>query len=164
MAQRLKKAEAVVVADYRGLDVAQMTTLRTKLRQNGSEIQVIKNSLVTLAFAEAGIEAPADLLAGPTAVILFHEDLSGPAKTLRQFAKDTQILAIKGGIMGGQRLSASGVDALAELPTKEELQATLLGVFQAPMRNFVVVTSAPLRNLVNVLNARARGEGHEAAA
>jgi large subunit ribosomal protein L10 len=151
---RLKKAQAIVVTDYRGLDVHQFETLRTKLRESGSEITVIKNSLLRRALVDAGMDTPDDLLAGPTAVAFLYDDISSPAKALRATVKDTEILTIKGGLMGGARLDASGVEALADLPSREELRATFLGVLQAPQRNLVTVMSAPLRDILGVLKAR----------
>lgn len=150
------------MTDYRGLDVSQITTLRAKLRDDGSDMQVIKNSLARLAFQDAGITPPEDMLLGPTAVVLLYEDLAGPAKTLKQFIKDTEDLQIKGGLMGGDLLTPARVEALADLPTKPELQATFLGVLQAPMRNFVTVTSAPLRNLLTVISAYSQTEAEAA--
>jgi large subunit ribosomal protein L10 len=163
MAERLKKAEAVIITDYRGLNVSDITALRAKLREDNSEFQVIKNTLATRAFDAAGLEIPEDLLIGPTAVVLLHEDLAGPAKTLKQYVKDTQVLEIKGGMMGGQRLAVDAVVALADLPTTDQLRSMFLGVLQAPMRNFVTVTSAPIRDLLNVINAYAQGGEEDAA-
>lgn len=164
MAERLRRAQAVVVTDYRGLSVADLQALRRKLRTSGSEFTVIKNTLVKRAFEVAELEAPDAYLTGPTAVALLYDDLSGPTKVLQEFAKSTQILAIKGGVLDGRTLDAKAMSALADLPTREELYATFMGVLQAPMRQYVTVVAAPLRNLLNVMSARARDEGQSAAA
>ncbi len=159
MAERLKRAEAIVITDYRGLNVSQFEDLRGKLRAAGSEIAVVKNSLLKRAMEQAGIAPQDQLLTGPTAVAFFYDDLSKPAKALREAAKTTEILSIKGGFMGASLLDAKAVEALADLPTRDELLATLLSVIQAPQRNLVTVIGAPMRNLLNVLNARvAEGE------
>ena len=154
MSARLRSAEAVVVTDYRGLNVAQIARLRGLLRAAGSDFQVIKNTLAQRAFEAAGLEAPADLLSGPTAIAVFGEDVSAPAKALAAFAKESGILAIKGGLLAGRALDAAAVGALADLPTREELFSQLVGLFTAPPQQLVTVLSAPLRDFVNVLSAR----------
>jgi large subunit ribosomal protein L10 len=159
MAERLGRAGAIVVTDYRGLNVAQFEELRTKLREAGSEIAVVKNSLLRRAMAQAEISAPDELLRGPTAVAFLYDDLSRPAKVLREAVKSTEILTIKGGLMGATVMDARAVGALADLPTREELLASFLSVLQAPQRNLVTVLSAPMRNLLNVLNARVSEAG-----
>jgi large subunit ribosomal protein L10 len=162
MTARLKAADAVVVTDYRGLTVAQISKLRRELRTKGAEFHVVKNSLAQRALSAAGLEMPESLLDGPTAVALLFEDLSGPTKVLRDFAKETNILAIRGGLLSGQAVDAAGVNALADLPSREQLLAQLLGVLQAPQRQLVTVLNSPLRDLVGVLNAHAES-GQEAA-
>jgi large subunit ribosomal protein L10 len=163
MATRLRRAEAVVFTDYRGLSVAQVSQLRRRLRDRGSEFQVVKNTLVRRAFDEVGLPTAEDLFVGPTAVVLLYEDLSGTTKTLLDFAKESNILAIKGGLLGRQALDAKSVAALADLPSREQVQAQLLGVLGAPARQTVSLLAAPARGLLNVLNARAREGGGPAA-
>jgi large subunit ribosomal protein L10 len=153
MTEQLQAAEAVVVTDYRGLTVAQFRALRRALRAVGAEIHVIKNSLTTRALAAAGLESPEQLLHGPTALALFGEDLSGPAKALLAAVEDTKLLSIKGGLLGGRVIDAADVEALSKLPTRPELLAILLGTIMAPQRQFVTVLQAPLVDMVGVLNA-----------
>jgi len=152
---RLKAAEAVVVTDYRGLTVAQLGRLRKDLRAKNAEFHIVKNSLARLALAAAGLELPDDLLQGPTAFAFLHDDLSGPTKTLRDSAKETSILVIRGGLLSGQALNAKGMTALADLPSREQLLAQLIGMLQAPQRQLVMVLAAPLRDFLGVLNAKA---------
>lgn len=157
MTEQLKSAGAVVITDYRGLTVANLAKLRSELRKSGGEFVVIKNSLAKRAMTEAGMTPPTAMLAGPTALLLINGDnLSATAKSLQAFIKDHQQLSVKGGIMGEHQLDAKGVTALADLPTRDELLATFLGVLQAPQRQFVTVISAPMRNFVNVLNNKAQ--------
>lgn len=156
MTEQLGNAEAVVVTDYRGLDVAEISDLRRKLRECGSQLQVIKNTLAQRAFADADIELPEEMLLGPTAVALLFEELASPAKVLLECAKKTGRLAIKGGLMGGRLLDADGVTALSTLPTREELLSQVLGVITAPQRGTVTVLQAPMRDFLNVLNARVK--------
>ncbi|RIL09348.1 50S ribosomal protein L10 [bacterium] len=164
MTERLKRATAVLVADYRGLTVADLRDLRTSLRNKGSEVQVIKNTLMRRACAEAGIAPPEGLLRGPTAVVLLYDDLSSPTKTLLDFAKTHEVFALRGGLVEGKPVDAAGVKALADLPTRDELRARLLSVIQAPQRQLVTVLAAPLRGLATVIRAHADHEGDASAA
>jgi len=152
---RLKEAEVVVLTDYRGLTTAQVNKLRRNLRDSGAEFRIVKNTLMLRAFEAAGITPPAELLVGPTALALLFEDLSGPAQALRECATETELLAIKGGLMSGKLIDAATVKALADLPSRDELLAQVLGVFAAPLQQYVTVLSAPLRDFVRVLNAHA---------
>jgi len=155
MTERLGRAAAVVIADYRGLTVADVTGLRGRLREKGCDVQVIKNTLLRRACDAAGFQAPTDVLNGPTAVVLLYDDLSSPTKALIEFAKENAFFAIKGGLLDGKPLDAAGITALADLPSRDELRAMFLGVLQAPQRQLVTVLGAPLRNLVTVMNAYA---------
>jgi large subunit ribosomal protein L10 len=159
---RLERAEAVVVTDYRGLSVAQLSKLRRDLRARGAEFHVVKNSLTERALAEVGVSLPAELLTGPTGLAFLYEDLSAPTKALQDCAKETNILTIRGGLLSGKALDAKGINALADLPSREQLLAQLLGVIQGPQRQLVTVLNAPLRDLVSVLNAKV--EADQAAA
>ena len=156
MTEQLGNAEAVIFTDYRGLDVAEISALRRKLRKGGSQLQVIKNTLALRAFADADIELTEEMLLGPTAVALLFEELAGPAKALLDCARETERLVIKGGFMGGRLLDADAVKALSTLPTREELLGKVLGVFTAPQRGTVTVLQAPMRDFLNVMNARVK--------
>jgi large subunit ribosomal protein L10 len=162
-AERVQEAEAVIITDYRGLDVAEISQLRRNLREAGAQLRVIKNSLAQRAFDAAGIEIPEEMLLGPTAVALLFDDLSGPAKALLKCAKNTERLSIKGGLMQGTVLDEGGVKALSTLPTRDELLSLVLGVFVAPQRDFVTVMQAPLRDFVGVLRAHVDAAEAEAA-
>ncbi len=154
MAARLKEANALVVADYRGLSDAEMKALRGELRKSGATMTVIKNTLARRAFEMAGIEPPANLLGGPTAIALFVEDLSTPAKAILDFAKKQELLEVKGGMLEGKHIDAAGVEMMSKLPTKDELRGLIVGVIQAPSRQLVSVLQAPMRDLVGVLRAK----------
>ena len=153
MAARLREAGALVLADYRGLTDAEMKALRAELRKSGAEMTVIKNTLARRAFEMAGLETPEALLSGPTAIALFTEDLSSPSKAILEFAKKHELLEIKGGLLEGQVLDASGVDMMSKLPTKDEVRGMIVGVIQAPSRQMVSLLQAPMRDLVGVLKA-----------
>lgn len=154
ISDRLKRAEAVVVTDYRGLSVSQLGKLRKDLRAKGAEYHVVKNTLARRALDDAGLSAPEGLMLGPTGLAFLFDDLSGPAKVLRDCAKESNILTIRGALMGGMALDAKGADALADLPSRDQLLAQFVGILQAPQRQLVTVLSAPMRDFLNVLNAK----------
>jgi large subunit ribosomal protein L10 len=148
-----QEAQGVVIADYRGLNVAQVTKLRSELRQNGIEFIVVKNTLTRIAAKNAGVEGIDTYLEGPTALAFGTADPVAPAKILAKFAKDFKALEIKGGLVEGRAINFDGVKALADLPPREVLLAKVLGGMQAPMYGFANVLQGSLRNLVYVLDA-----------
>jgi large subunit ribosomal protein L10 len=141
IATKLRESTSTVVADYRGLNVAQVTLLRKQLREAGVEFQVLKNSLVSRAAASAELSDLDSVLTGPTAVA-FGTDAVAPAKILSDFAKKNDALKIKGGIVDGRFYDAAQVKALADLPSREGLLSMLLSVLQAPVRNFALAVKA----------------------
>jgi large subunit ribosomal protein L10 len=163
MGERLGRATAIVMADYRGLSVADLTGLRGAMRANGCDVQVIKNTLMLRACQEADIEPPTALMKGPTAIVLLYDDLASPTKALLEFAKKHERFEIRGGVLDGKMLDAGGVKSLAELPSRDELRAMFLGTLQAPQRQLVTVLGAPLRSLVTVLSAYADKDADKAA-
>jgi large subunit ribosomal protein L10 len=141
IATKLRESNCTVVADYRGLNVAQVTLLRKQLREAGVEFQVLKNSLVSRAAASAELNELDSVLTGPTAVA-FGKDVVAPAKILSDFAKKNDALKVKGGIVEGRFVDAAQVKALADLPSREGLLSMLLSVLQAPVRNFALAVKA----------------------
>lgn len=139
---KLRESASTVVADYRGLNVAQVTELRKQLREAGIEFQVLKNTLVRRATAEAGLTDLDQVLTGPTAIAFSAEDAVAPAKILSDFAKKNDALKVKGGVVEGQVVSTEQIKALADLPSREGLLSMLLSVLQAPMRNFALAVKA----------------------
>lgn len=142
IAEKFQSAASVVVVDYRGLNVAQLTELRKQLREAGVEFKVFKNSLTRRATESVGFESLNEHLTGPNAIAFSTEDVVAPAKIINSFAKTNEALEIKAGIIEGTVASAEDVKALAELPSREGLLSMLLSVLQAPMRNFALVTKA----------------------
>jgi large subunit ribosomal protein L10 len=141
IAAKLRESNCTVVADYRGLNVAQVTQLRKLLREAGIEFQVLKNSLVSRAAANAEMSELDAVLTGPTA-IAFGKDIVAPAKIISDFAKKNDALKVKGGIVEGRFVDAVQVRALADLPSREGLLSMLLSVLQAPVRNFALAVKA----------------------
>ena len=142
IAGKFQAAASVVVVDYRGLTVAQVTELRKQLREAGVEFKVYKNTLLRRATEQAGFEAINEVLTGPNAIAFSNEDVVAPAKIINEFAKKNGALEIKAGIIEGNVSSAEDVKALAELPSREGLLSMLLSVLQAPVRNFALATKA----------------------
>lgn len=142
IADKFSAAASVVVVDYRGLTVGQVTELRKQLREAGVEFKVYKNSLTRRAAEATGLEGINEFLTGPNAVAFSNEDVVAPAKIINDFAKKNEALEIKAGIIEGTVASAEDVKALAELPSREGLLSMLLSVLQAPVRNFALATKA----------------------
>jgi large subunit ribosomal protein L10 len=150
---KLEASKGAVLTDYRGLNVAEVTELRTKLREVGVEYKVVKNTLARIAANEIGIEGLDGYLEGPTAIAYGIEDAVAPAKVLAEFAKAHKNLEIKAGILEGKVIDLNGVKALADLPSREVLLAKLLGSMQSPLYGMANVLQGNLRNLVYVLDA-----------
>jgi large subunit ribosomal protein L10 len=140
--EKFQNAASVVVVDYRGLNVAQVTELRKQLREAGVEFKVYKNTLTRRATEAVGLGGINDVLVGPNAIAFSTEDVVAPAKIINEFAKKNEALEIKAGIIEGTISSVEDVKALAELPSREGLLSMLLSVLQAPVRNFALATKA----------------------
>ena len=151
--EKIKSCQSFVVLDYKGLTVAKDTEFRNELRKNGVEYKVYKNTLIRYAFHEMGITDFDDDLNGPTSVA-FGADETGAAKVIVEAAKKYQDkITVKSAFVEGGKVDAKGVQALAAMPSKEQLVAKMLGSLQAPIANFVGVLSAMPRSLVIALNA-----------
>ena len=140
--EKLVAAKSVVLIDYRGLTVAEVTELRNQCRKAGVEYAVLKNTMVNLAAKEAGIEGLDAFLKGPTAVAFGMEDAVAPAKVLTEFIKKTKKTEVKCGLLDGQILDAAGVEALAAIPSREVLIAKIMGSMMSAVSKFVYVVEA----------------------
>ncbi len=161
--EMLMLSQAVILSDYRGLTARQMATMRNKLRPLNSKFLVAKNTLVLRSLAELGMPAPEELLQGPTAIGFCFGDFRAPVRTMLEFARETDILSVKGGLLGHSVLDAMGVRALSDLPSPEALRAGALGGVQAPLSSFVGLLDGALRGLLYALAARAEQAGASAA-
>tara|TARA_R110002049_G_scaffold277232_3_gene455719 strand:- start:8197 stop:8727 length:531 start_codon:yes stop_codon:yes gene_type:complete len=132
----LANAQVVIVAEYRGLEVGQITELRAKARESGVYLRVLKNTLVRRAVEGTPFEGLNEQMVGPLIYGIAADPVS-PAKVLQEFAKTNDKLVIKGGAMPNYVMDAGGVKALASLPSREELLSKLLGTMQAPVAKFV---------------------------
>ncbi|MEX1147251.1 MAG: 50S ribosomal protein L10 [Sphingomonadales bacterium] len=142
----------VVVTHYDGLSVAEMTNLRTRMREAGGSFKVTKNRLTRLALEGTPCESIADLLTGPTAIGYSNDPVAAP-RILAKFAKENEKLRILGGVMGTQVLDVNGVKALAELPSLDELRARLVGMVSTPATRIAGVLQAPAGQLARVFGA-----------
>ena len=154
--QELDRSTAVIVTEYRGLKVAELQELRRKLRPRGVEYHVVKNSLFSRAADGSGRGALRTLLTGPTAVALGTADEVEFAKGLIDETRTFKTLKIVGGFLGGRVMNAEDVQALAKLPGKLQLQATLVGGLLAPLSQTVAVLQAPLAQLIRILEAKSQ--------
>ncbi len=156
----LSSTSVVVVAHYAGLSVAQMTALRSQMREAGGSVKVAKNRLVKLALQGTEMEHIADLLSGPV-VIAYSDDPVAAPKVAVNFAKANEQFEILGGALGATNLNPEGVKSLATMPSLDELRAKLVGLVQAPATKVVRVVNTPAGQLARVFGAY--GEKGEAA-
>ncbi|MCY7303507.1 MAG: 50S ribosomal protein L10 [Thermoleophilia bacterium] len=156
LTDRLKSADALIVADYRGLTNSQLASLRVELLNHGAKLSVVKNTLTRRAAEAAGADALLALLEGPTAIAFVEADGNpvAVAKALTDAARDTKILTLRGGVLSGNPISGSDIESLAKLPPLDVLKAQLVGVIVAPLSQLVAVLNAPLQNLVGLIDAR----------
>ncbi|MGD0845247.1 MAG: 50S ribosomal protein L10 [Geobacteraceae bacterium] len=152
--EKLQRAKAVFLADFRGMNVGKATDLRNELRKASVEYRVVKNTLLDLASRETDKESLSPHYIGPTAIAFSYDDPVAAAKVLSRFAKEQQAtFKLKAGILSGKVISVADIQALADLPSREVLIAKLLGTMQAPMANFVGVLAAVPASFVRVLGA-----------
>jgi large subunit ribosomal protein L10 len=156
LTDQLSRANLVIVTDYRGLKVGDLQTLRGNLRPTGGEIHIAKNTLTRIAASRAGIGGLDPMLEGPSALVFAFADAVQTAKAVTEFVRTSRILSVKGGVMGDRAVTAADVDAIATLPSREELQARLLGMLVSPMARTLGVLSGPSRSMVYLLNARSQ--------
>ncbi len=156
LTEKLRGAETMIVADYRGLTMPQIDALRTKLVANGAKFTVVKNTLTRRAAEAAGADALLALLEGPSAIAFVEAegDAVAVAKALADSARDTKVLEIKGGVMQGRVITGDDVDALAKLPPLDVLRGQVIGAIIAPLNAIAGLVNAPLQNLYGLIDAR----------
>jgi large subunit ribosomal protein L10 len=156
LTERLRTSETLLVADYRGLTMPQIDTLRTRLLESGASFSVVKNTLGRRAAEAAGAEALLTLLEGPSAVAFLDADgdMVAAAKALSDMARESKILAIKGGVLQGRAMTADEVQSLATLPPVDVLRGQVLAAIIAPVTALLGLVSAPVQNLIGLIDAR----------
>ncbi len=162
---RLKAADTLLVADYRGLTMPQIDDLRSRLLESGARFTVVKNTLTRRAAEAAGSEGLLTLLDGPSAIAFLEADgdMIAAAKALADSARETNVLEIRGGILQGRAMTAEQVQTLAKLPPEDVLRGQVLGAIVAPLTALAGLLSAPLQNLVGLIDARIEQLGGEEA-
>lgn len=151
--EKINRSKSVVFTDYKGLNMSQISDLRKKLRAEGAEFTVTKNTLLQRSLKDAGKPEPsADVFEGPIATLFSYEDEVSPIKVLVKALKDAQIGKIKGGIVNNNLFDTFSITRLAGLPSKLELRGQVVGTLAAPLQGIVGVLQANLRNLVYALD------------
>ena len=153
---RLDGVKTVVVTEYRGLTVQQLSDLRKQLRAVSAQYKIVKNRLAKLAMADGELSQLHPHLKGPTGMVISKEDPVAVAKTLHSFAKTNQALAIKAGLVDGQVLPPAELKALSELPTKDAIRAQIIGTIQGPLVQLVGLLQASQRDIAYVLAERGK--------
>lgn len=156
MTELMKKSSLIILTEYRGMSVAEITDLRNKLRPVGTEYHVTKNTLMIRAASSLNYSNLDEVLAGPTAAAFVLKDLVGAIKATQDHARTSKTFVIKGGILGGKPLKPAQFDDIMKLPSREEMVSKMLGSLKSPTSRLVNVLAGPPRNLVNVLAAPTR--------
>ncbi|MEL6551793.1 MAG: 50S ribosomal protein L10 [Pseudomonadota bacterium] len=151
LGQIFESSGVVVVSKYEGMTVAEMQDLRAKLREAGGSVRVAKNRLAKIALQGKAVESIATHLEGMT-VLAYSEDPVAAAKAVKAFTKENKKLEVLGGAMGETALDAAGVDAVAEMPSREELIASIVGAIGAPASNIAGAIGAPASNIASILS------------
>lgn len=153
---KLTEGVGVVMVDYRGLSVRDMQEFRSAVRSAGGDVKVYKNTLTEIAVRELALPPMDDFLVGPTAFVFVGEDPVAPAKAIADFAKGHKALEVKGGFIQNAVVDVTGIQAIAALPSREELIAKLLGTMLNPLTNTMRILNAPVGALARAINAVAQ--------
>lgn len=153
LTEKIKSSKSIVFADYRGVKTNDINDLKSRLKKEGTNLTVVKKKLVDLSLKNAQIEVDIKSMEGQLAITISDNDEVAPARVLSKFAKENENLKILGGVLGVKGMSAQEVNALAKLPSKEEMLAKLVGTLNAPVSGFVNVLAGNMRGLVNVVKA-----------
>ena len=157
--EAFEKANVGVLVNYSGITVEKDTKLRKQLREAGCEYKVVKNTLLSRAFKDAGIDGLDECLNGTTAIAYSENGYTEAPKILSDYAKDNENFQVKAGFIDGGAVDAKSIDALAKLPSKEVLLAQVLGGLNGPIQGFANVLNGTMRGLVIALNAIAEKQG-----
>ncbi len=157
--EMLERSTGVILAGFSGVTVKDLEGLRQKIRETGGEFHVVKNSLMDLAFKQAGYQLEAEYLAGTTAVGFAGEDISAVAKAIIELAKQTEALRVKAGVIEGKTYNGGQVEQFADLPPLNVLQARLLSVLQGPAGRMAGVLGGSVRQIATVVKAYSEKAG-----
>lgn len=158
LTEQLREAKSIVLADYRGLTVSQISQLRSQVKKSGGQLLVIKNTLLARALANLNFEVDNTSLFGPTAIVIATEDEMAPLKTVANFAKNTGLPTFKSGIWEGRALSRTEIEELSLLPSKNELVIRLMGILASPTTRLVSVLLNNPKKLILMVKRQEGGE------
>jgi len=161
--KQVKSSSALVFTNFRGLSVANLQSLRVRLSETNTGFMVVKNSLLGIALKENGLPSPDSLLSGPNAVAFLGEDIGRGVKSILEWIRVEKVGEVSGALLGNSVLDAKGAEALADLPSKEQVLAQVLGAINAPASTLARMLTAPSASLVRVINARVEQQNGEAA-
>jgi large subunit ribosomal protein L10 len=161
LTDKVSRSNSMVFADYKGMTMSQLSDVRNQLAENSAEFTVTKNNLLKIALKENKTEIDEKLLEGPVATLFAFGDEITPIKILTKSLKDTGIGKVKGGVMEGEYLDEYKINKLAQLPSKDELRAKVVGSLGAPLYGIVGVLQANIRNLVYALDQIRKSKGGE---
>ena len=147
-----ERSSAMFLAEYRGMSVKQMEELRVKLREVDGTLFVAKNTLIRVALEQTGNPVPHDQLTGQTVIGFALGEAPAMAKALKEYAKSEELFNMRGGVISGTIMSAEQAEALADMPSIDELRSQILGLVNAPLSKLVGIFNAPARDLVSVMN------------
>lgn len=154
--EKLDRSQSVAVVIYKGLTVAQMQDLRGQLRESGSEMKVTKNRLAKIALKDGGYDELDDILKGPTALVYGFDDPTSAPKVCSKYAKKNDKLQILGGLLGKQRIDTTKLQALAKMPSREELLTQMAGTMKAPIRKMATSMNQAVAKVVYAMKDRAK--------
>ncbi len=154
----IERSRAIYITEYTGMNVKTMDELRNKVYEVDGEYHVTKNTLLKYALESSDMPVPEELLVGQVATGFALGEAPALAKALADFADSNDTLTLRGGVMGSNLLSAAEVEALAKLPSLEQLRAQIIGLISAPAQNIVSVVASGMRQIVNVIDAYAKSE------
>ena len=157
--EKLKASPYLLIVDFTGMKVPHFETLRTKLSEAGAKISVVRNTFLRIAAQELQMPEMSESLSGQTAMVTGEVDICAAAKVLKTFAAEFKKPTVRGGVLDNAALSAAQVAVLADLPSKDGLRATLLGLLQAPASQLVRVLNEPGASLARVLKAKGDSMG-----
>jgi len=158
-----KESLGFIVTSYGGLKTTEINEMRLKIRPFKAEYRIVKNSLTKIALKNAGYESLANMLSGPSAIVIERGDPMGTLKAVFEFAKTHEALKVNGGFLDGKVLDGKALKAISALPSREVLIAQLLGVLNGPATNLVSVLQAPMRGLATVLDAISKKQPEQKA-
>jgi large subunit ribosomal protein L10 len=153
LTDKMSRMQFAVVADYRGLTVAEMVDFRNKMRENGADVVVAKNTLLRMAARDTGNSTAESLFVGPTAVAFAYDDPAKVAKVFQDYLKESKKMSFRGGVLGSSIIQPDDLEQVAKMPSRQTLYAQILGGVQSPITGLLGTVQAPLTDVVGCLQS-----------